>query len=123
MAYGFSLGGGAATDLASKNQIGGLILESTFVSAFRVVTHYKILPVDKFESLKKIKNIQCPVLIMHGDNDMVINDWHGKKLYDQANQPKISLWVHGAGHGDISAIDKDGYIAAIMKLQTYVGGV
>lgn len=102
--YGFSLGGGVATDLASRKPVGGLVLESTFVSAFRVVTRYKLLPFDRFRSLAKIESVKCPVLVMHGDADRVIPEWHGRKLFDSAKSPKYSLWVPGAGHGDLSFV-------------------
>ena len=35
--YGRSLGGGPATDLASRFPVGGLILEQTFASVYRTV--------------------------------------------------------------------------------------
>jgi abhydrolase domain-containing protein 17 len=38
--YGRSIGGGSATELATKHPIAGLILESTFTSAFRVVVPF-----------------------------------------------------------------------------------
>ena len=38
IAYGFSVGGGPAVDLAAREAIGGLVVNSSFVSTFRVVT-------------------------------------------------------------------------------------
>jgi abhydrolase domain-containing protein 17 len=70
--YGQSLGGGAATELAAKHPVAGLILESTFTSAFRVVVPIPILPFDKFTNRDKLSRVRCPVLVMHGEADDVI---------------------------------------------------
>ncbi|MBD2499333.1 alpha/beta hydrolase [Anabaena azotica] len=99
--FGRSVGGGSAVDLAARQPIGGLILESTFTSAFRVVVPIKILPFDKFNNLQKIKAVRCPVLIIHGQADEIISVTHGQKLYAAAPSPKLSLWVENASHNDV----------------------
>jgi len=100
VAVGRSVGGGVATHLACRKKIGGLILESSFVTAFRVVTRIPLVPFDKFRNIDKIKKINCPVLIIHGKDDDVVPVWHGKKLFEKANEPKFCLWVDNAGHND-----------------------
>lgn len=102
IAFGRSLGGGLATDLASRREVAGLILESSFTSAFRVVTRVRVLPFDKFDNLRKIKKIHCPVLIIHGMQDSVINPSRGRTLFAAANEPKRFLWVQGANHNDVA---------------------
>jgi hypothetical protein len=59
--YGRSVGGGPAIDLASRQKVGGLVVESSFVSAFRVLTRIPILPFDKFVNIDKIgfRSIAC----------------------------------------------------------------
>ena len=47
---------------------------------------------DKYESEKKIKNIQSPILIMHGELDRLVPFWMGKKIYNIANNPKYSYF-------------------------------
>ncbi|HIK04148.1 MAG TPA: alpha/beta hydrolase [Trichormus sp. M33_DOE_039] len=98
--FGRSVGGGSAVDLAARKPVAGLIIESSFISAFRVVLPLKILPFDKFINLEKIKNVKCPVLIMHGKADEVIPFEHSEKLYANANSPKLFLWVEEATHND-----------------------
>ena len=97
---GRSIGSAAATHLASQHEIGGLILESPLTSAFRVVTHIPMSPIDKFDNLNNIRKINCPVLIIHGTDDKIIPIWHGQKLFKKANEPKFNLWVENAGHND-----------------------
>ena len=102
ISYGHSLGSAIATDLASKNQVAALILESPFTTAFRVKTVYPIVPFDKFASIDKIKDVHAPVFISHSKNDKVIPFWHGEELYEAANAPKKFLTFETEGHSDIT---------------------
>ncbi len=99
--YGRSLGGGPTAYLAAKENLGGIILESTFVTAFRVMTKVPILPWDKFRNFKYSTHFTSHLLVIHGTEDEVISFWHGKKLFDQAPQPKSYFWVEAAGHNNL----------------------
>jgi abhydrolase domain-containing protein 17 len=99
--YGRSVGSGPATDLAARVPIGGLVLESAFVSAFRVLTRVSLLPFDRFHNLRHIRRVHAPVLVIHGTEDEVIPVSHGRRLYEAAGQPKQALWVEGAHHNDV----------------------
>ncbi|WP_413168265.1 alpha/beta hydrolase [Capilliphycus salinus ALCB114379] len=113
--YGRSVGGGPSVDLASRQPVGGLIIESSFVSIFRVVTRIRLFPFDKFPNLAKISRVNCPVLIMHGDRDQVIPFWHGEKLYAKANEPKMSFWVEGADHNNVLDVAGQRYQETLQK--------
>ena len=104
IAQGRSVGGGPTTWLASRREIGGLILESTFVSAFRVRTIIPVTPWDKFNNLRNIKKTTCPVLIMHGREDEILPFWHGQKLYEAAPGKKMHLWIEGGQHNDYAYV-------------------
>ncbi|HQU91795.1 MAG TPA: alpha/beta hydrolase [Pyrinomonadaceae bacterium] len=112
---GRSLGGAISVDLASREPVGGLIIESTFTSAFRVITRYPILPFDKFKSIEKIKRVNCPTLVIHGTEDSTIPLYHGEELFEAANEPKYSNWVEGAEHNNVYDRDKNGYLDSISK--------
>lgn len=112
--HGRSLGGGVAVDLASRKPVAGLILESTFTSAFRVVTRYPILPFDKFKNIKKIEKVTCPVLVIHGTNDWTIPVYYGRRLLEAANEPKSALWVEGAGHNNVVHTSEKLYLDTIQ---------
>ena len=96
--YGESLGTGVATEISQNDNFAGIILESPFTSMVAAgKSKYPIFPIglllkDKYESDKKIKNIQSPILIMHGEADTIVPFWMGKKLYELANQPKYSYF-------------------------------
>ena len=113
--YGRSVGGGPSVDLASRKLAAGLILESTFISAFRVVTVIPIVPFDKFANLHKIKQVNCPVLVMHGKADEVIPFWHGEQLFAAANKSKLSLWVETANHNNLSEVAGELYPETLRK--------
>lgn len=66
-----------------------------------------------FVNLNKVGKFTAPTFIMHGSVDEVINQEHGKELYE--NLPKsyqyTPCWIDGANHHDI--ID-------ILGLDTYM---
>jgi abhydrolase domain-containing protein 17 len=110
-----AFGSGPAVDLASRRPVAGLILESAFTSAFRVMTRVSILPFDKFDNLRKIKTVHCSVLIIHGTQDSVINASHGRKLFAAANEPKQALWVQGANHNDVAFVGGARYAESLKE--------
>lgn len=112
--FGRSVGTGPAVHLAARKPAAGLILQSPFLSAFRVVIPIPILPFDKFPNYRDIRRVHCPVLIMHGTADEVIGFWHGAKLYDLANSPKQSFWVENAGHNNLEQVAGERYIKTIQ---------
>ena len=101
IALGRSLGGGPTIELACRHPLAGVILESSFVSAFRVMTRIPMIPGDKYRNLSKIAVIGCPSFFVHGTEDEVVGFWHGQMLYDRAIDPKRFLWVEGAGHNNL----------------------
>jgi abhydrolase domain-containing protein 17 len=105
--YGRSLGGGSAVDLASRQPMAGLILQSTFTTAFRAVVPVPIVPFEKFDNLHKISQVRCPLLVMHGGMDRVVPFQQGQQLYAAAAQPKLFLWEPAAGHNDFPLVAGD----------------
>ena len=102
--YGESLGTGVATELASKNNFGGIILESPFTSMVETAKiYYPYLPVnlllkDRFNSKNKIKDIKTPILIMHGKKDNVVPQKMGLELFEKANEPKFKYFPENDDH-------------------------
>ena len=102
--YGESLGTGVATHLAQNKNFAGIILETPFTSMIDAAkTFYPYIPVklllkDKFENQKKIKNINSPILIMHGEVDQIVPFSMGKKIYEIANEPKYSHFTKYDNH-------------------------
>ncbi len=99
--HGRSVGTGPALQLASESPVAGLISESGFVSAFRVLTHIRLLPFDRFPNLRRIQHVSCPILLIHGEADTTIPIWHSQQLFAAAPSPKYSCWVPDATHDDL----------------------
>ncbi|NCU53339.1 MAG: alpha/beta hydrolase, partial [Candidatus Fonsibacter lacus] len=96
--YGESLGTGVAVEVAQNQNFAGIILESPYTSIVDAAKiYYPYLPVDlilkdKYLSLKKIKNIKSPILIMHGGADIIIPIAMGKKLFDEVKVKKYGYF-------------------------------
>jgi fermentation-respiration switch protein FrsA (DUF1100 family) len=112
--YGRSVGAGPSIELARNKRIGGLILESPFVSAFRVYTKWPMFPFDRYRNLSKIPEVRAPILLIHGTHDSVIPLWHGQKIYDAIKSPKQAYWVENASHNDVQAVAKEQYFQTIQ---------
>lgn len=121
--YGRSVGGGPSTALAARHtsvsgeqSIAGTILESTFISTFRVTIPIQILPYEKFPNQENIRQThRLSTLIIHGTNDRVIPYWHGQTLYATAQEPKQLLTVEGADHNDVSSVAGMNYSQSIIQ--------
>ena len=118
--WGRSFGAAAAVDLAARHPVAGLIMESAFTSAFRVLTRIALLPFDKFPNLAKIRKVRCPVLVIHGKSDDVISFNHGQTLFAAANEPKRSYWVDRAGHNDLALVAGNRYLEELRKFAELV---
>jgi hypothetical protein len=65
--------------------------------------YYSYLPVslllkDKYETLKKLKNVNIPILVMHGKKDKIVPFQMGKKVFEKANEPKFSYFPNDDDH-------------------------
>ncbi|MCU0566703.1 MAG: alpha/beta hydrolase [Oculatellaceae cyanobacterium Prado106] len=117
---GRSLGGAISTHLVAQQPVAGLVLESTFTKAFRVILPFPIFPFEKFPSIDRLKSIRCPLLMIHGTDDRTIPLWHGQALYDAAAEPKQFWWVEGADHNDLTLVAGAEYF---QKLREFVGSL
>jgi uncharacterized protein len=106
IAGGWSLGGAAALDLASRRQVAGLIMFSCFTSgvdmAHRIVPFLpaSVLLRHRFNNIGKIKHVACPILIGHGRRDRIVPFEMGERLAAAAKSPVSTLWIDEADHND-----------------------
>jgi fermentation-respiration switch protein FrsA (DUF1100 family) len=107
--WGESLGSALALTLAAENPVGCVVLEAPFTSAVDVgAQHYWFVPVrlfmkDQFRSDLRAGKVTAPVLVVHGENDLVVPMALGKCLYGLIRAPKRFVSVAGAGHNDLGA--------------------
>jgi len=100
--YGESLGGAVAVDLASKVDVAGVILESTFSSGRDMAREfYPFIPpivfTDFFNSASKVSKIKFPKLFIHSKSDEIVPFSLARKLYSKAVEPKYFVEIVG-GH-------------------------
>lgn len=119
--FGRSVGSGPSCYLAEKYPAAGLILQSPFLSTFKVMCPLP-MPFDKFPNLSRIKNIKMPILIMHGRLDTVIPFYHGKALFESAGQPKYFFEIPDAGHNDLEIKAGDRFWQELGKFTTSLHG-
>jgi fermentation-respiration switch protein FrsA (DUF1100 family) len=100
---GRSLGGAVAIELATRHTASALVVESTFTNLADVgQIHYPFLPVkwilrEHYDSISRISEIDCPKLVLHGRDDTLIPIALGRRLFDEAAEPKRFIETPG-GH-------------------------
>jgi fermentation-respiration switch protein FrsA (DUF1100 family) len=102
---GESLGGAVAVPLVLEHPPLGLILQSTFTSVKAMARlHYRVpaaLVPDAYPTLRRIRGLGAPLLILHGDRDEVVPLAHGRSLLDAAPGRKRIEVFRGLGHNDL----------------------
>ena len=119
---GRSLGSAAALEAASHagNGISGLIIESGFASALPFIkgplSDDRKGGVGGFDNAAKIKRLDVPTLIIHGQADQLIPVGNAKNLYDSCGaEQKRLVVIPNAGHNDLIYRGKDLYFSAIRE--------
>jgi uncharacterized protein len=102
---GESLGGAIALELAVHHPPAGLILQSTFTSIRDMARlHYPFIPrafvPDAYPSLRLIRRLRAPLLVLHGSGDEIVPLMDGEALFEAAPGPK-RIEVLDAGHNDM----------------------
>jgi len=102
---GKSLGGGIATDLATRRPHRALVLCMTFTDLPAVAEHLlpfvpaRLLMRTRFDNLGKIGRCKAPVFITHGTEDWKIPPEQSRQLFEAAPEPKRYFAMEGVGHG------------------------
>jgi fermentation-respiration switch protein FrsA (DUF1100 family) len=90
---------------AARRACAGIILEAPFPSgkavAQRVLPLLGPLVAPGFKTAEKLQHVKCPVLVIHGDRDQVIDYDLGRAVFEAAREPKELWTVEGAQHSDI----------------------
>jgi fermentation-respiration switch protein FrsA (DUF1100 family) len=101
---GESLGSGVAIQIAAQKQVGAVALNAPYTSTADVAARiYWWLPVhvlmkDQYRSMDFISQVKAPLLVVHGDLDILIPLEFGKRLFAAANEPKEMEVIRGFGH-------------------------
>jgi len=124
IAFGESLGGGVAAELAAREPVGGLVLQSTFTSIPDMGAElFPWLPVRwlgtiRYDTHSKLPRLKVPVLVMHSPVDELVGFHHGQRNFAAANQPKL-FWELRGDHNNPLA-DTQHFIAGIEKFLSLI---
>jgi alpha-beta hydrolase superfamily lysophospholipase len=121
IAFGESLGGGVASELALTHELGGLVLMSTYTSTKDIGAElFPWLPVQtlggiNYPTRERLRRIHVPVLVMHSDEDTIIPSHHGRRNFEAANEPKLYQTLRG-DHNDTFVMDRSAVSTGVNRL-------
>jgi len=119
--YGESLGSGVATEMALETKACALILEAPFTSiADMAQRRFPFFParwlvLDRFDTIGKIGRVGVPVLVLHGERDVVTPVDLGRRVYEAAKEPKRLRVFPEAGHVDVFDHGADRAVAEFVE--------
>jgi uncharacterized protein len=123
--HGRSLGGPVAAWLANHESPAALVLESTFTSVPDLAAKlFPLLPARRlsrfsYDTATYVRQVRCPVLVIHGPDDEMVPYSHGRALFDSVRVPKEFLELRG-GHNEGYILSERRYMRG---LGAFVGRV
>ncbi len=121
--FGRSLGASVASRLAAQQQPLALIVESSFTSVPDIAQDlYPWLPARWLSRLSHatrdyVRDVRCPVLVVHSRDDEIIPFHHGEAIFASANEPRTLLAIRGT-HNDAFLRDERTYIEGLRTFLT-----
>jgi uncharacterized protein len=117
---GRSLGGAVAAQLAAQCCPAGLVVESAFSSVPELAAQmYPLLPARRlcrfqYNTAQYVRQVRCPVLVLHSPHDDQVPFWHGRKIWEQACPPKWLVELEGP-HNDAHRVAAAVYADALRN--------
>ncbi len=119
--WGFSLGTGVASEMASRGWGCAVILEAPFTSILDEAEHFTpFLPnswivKDRFDTLSKAPKISQPVLVLQGDSDKTVPFAFGERVAHALPHAEF-IAVKGGHHTDLLDRDLDPIVQAARRI-------
>ena len=113
--FGRSMGTAASVHLGTLTPVRGLILQCPMLSVFRIAFNSRFtVPGDRLTNIDRIKEIEAPVLVIHGTDDEIVPFWHGIQLQELCKDQSVEpLWVKGGSHNNIESTARQAFIDRI----------
>ncbi len=118
--FGRSLGASVAARVAALRNPRGLIVESSFTSVPDIAQElYPWLPARWLSRLRHatrdhVRDVRCPVLVVHSRDDEIIPYHHGETIYATAREPRTLLTLRGS-HNDAFLRDSRNYSSGLEQ--------
>jgi len=123
---GKSLGSGPTIWLASRRKVSGMIIQSGFSSIYNVYLQGKnAMPNigDMFPNADLLPKIMEPSLIIHGEDDQLINISQAKHLNSLTNHFINPLYIHMGNHNNLEKIGGLNFYTVIQRFICYLWGL
>jgi uncharacterized protein len=120
VAAGWSIGAAVAIDLASRERVAGLATFSAFTSmtdmgrALLPWLPTSLLLRHRFESERKLRDIEIPTLIVHGRGDQIIPFAMSQRLAKAARGKVTTLWLE-TDHNDLFDLGGDEILPLLAR--------
>jgi pimeloyl-ACP methyl ester carboxylesterase len=120
VAAGWSIGAAVAIDLASRERVAGLATFSAFTSmtdmgrALLPWLPTSLLRRHRFESERKLRDIEIPTLIVHGRGDQIIPFAMSQRLAKAARGKVTTLWLE-TDHNDLFDLGGDEILPLLAR--------
>ena len=116
---GHSLGAAVAIEAALTSPPMAMILISPFASVRDMASLTLPFPPagwllrNHYDNISRVRKLNMPLLVLHGDRDETVPIYQGRKLYEAANEPKKFHTLEGAAHNDTYQVGGEQYWRAI----------
>ena len=120
IAYGESLGGGVVSELALREPLGGLVLQSACTSLPDLSTEMMPwFPMRWFSTLQynthdKLPRLTVPVLLLHSRQDLLVGFHHAERNFAAANPPKHLQELSG-GHFEMIDVSRKPFLESLVQ--------
>jgi fermentation-respiration switch protein FrsA (DUF1100 family) len=125
--FGESLGAAVVTELATEHPPAALVLRSPFVDLASVAAvHYPVLPVrallrDRYPLAEQLARLDVPTVVVLGEADTIVPPEQSRAVAEAAKHLHRLVEVPGADHNDLTLLDGDAVVAAVVDLAESVG--
>jgi uncharacterized protein len=119
--WGRSLGATMAAYAATRRVPRALILEAGFPDARALLPRRSVIGLlatfssFRFPTSEYLRDVTCPVLVMHGDADSVVPFSAGQQLFDAVTGQKQWLTIPGGDHNDAAPKNAEAYWATVDR--------
>ena len=117
-----------AVELAASQPPYGLALIAPFSSIADMAKVTLPLPLagwlvrGHYDSVRRIRQVWAPLLVLHGELDEIVPHAQGRKLYDAANPPKRFVTLPAASHNNAHHVAADVMARALLDFRDSLAG-